>query len=100
MRKQPKTLRLKFSKKDLRALIAKEPKGLRQKIDAAIKPELKILKQHFKKDGWDIDFNCVKSDIVARLIGLDLGWAVLYRLVNAGYSVESGKDGKMVIKRD
>lgn len=94
-----KILNITFTKKSLGKLIKSEPKARRKKIDKAVSIELEDLKQHFKKDKWDLDYSFYKDYIVQRLLGYDASWSILYRIVNAGYTVCSGRDGKLVIRK-
>lgn len=93
------SLKFCLSDKDIRALRRKEPKQLRAALDKAIKPELNDLTQHFNKHGWDLDYNIIKGEVVNRLVGFDLGWAVIYRLVNAGYEIHSSPKTRGLIVR-
>lgn len=62
-----------------------------------LKEELKVAKSHFKTDGWDLNFDLIKSFFISDLIG-SIGDAILATYVKAGYSLKSGPKGLMIYK--
>lgn len=47
----------------------------------AVKREVRSLKQHFKKDGWDLDWSCIKETIFYDAFGFHLSDVLFRELV-------------------
>lgn len=62
-----------------------------------LKKELKVAEYHFKTDGWNLDFDIIKSFFIQSLLG-SIGDAILATYVKAGYGLKSGPKGLMIYK--
>lgn len=90
--KNKKELKVKFKTNKafgLKSLKDKLSKPLYKRLESAIKRQMKELKYHFKRDGWDIDTLHTIDDIWNEVIGIDLVLVL---------AIEYGKFAKLDVK--
>jgi hypothetical protein len=62
----------------------------RGNIEKAINDEIEEVIEHFHVNGWDLDFNGLKEDLLIRLLDFDIGLALLQKLSsNETFKVEA-----------
>lgn len=54
-------------------------------LRAGIQRELREIDKHMKQDGWDLDFDHVKSEVLAPLVTSWFEWYLMSRCLKRGY---------------
>lgn len=73
-------------------------KALQKRIDSVILEEIKLLKQHFKKDKWDLDYSYIISDVYHKILP-SVEAQLLNTINKAGMILTVNKKNNVVITK-
>jgi len=67
------------------------------RLNKELNKEIRVIRQHFKEDNWDLDFNLIQESVVENALG-PISFFVLCKLVTKGFNLKVKKDKIMICK--
>ena len=67
--------------------------------EVIVKKFIKQANDHFKKDGWDLDFNFIKDEILTEVMGYSIETAMINEVFKKKDRQIIWKEGRMLIHK-